>query len=169
MIFLYNESKRKENIMFRSKKKNKNIHGFMEGELITLDKVSDPVFSQKMMGDGFAIEPTDNHVYAPCDGELTVVFPTYHAYGITMKSGVEVLLHLGIDTVELDGDGFTTKVKVGDKVKAGDLLGTMDVKRIKELEKPTTSMLILTSGETVNLLKDANTTVSKDDVVAEYE
>lgn len=154
--------------MFRRKKKDPNINAFIKGTLVALENVSDPVFAQKMMGDGFAIEPTDNSVYAPVDGEITVVFPTYHAYGITTKSGVEVLIHLGIDTVELDGEGFTTEVSVGDKVKTGDVLGTMDVEKIKSLKKPVTSMLILTSGETINLVKDTDETVVETDLICTY-
>ncbi|NLW15620.1 MAG: PTS glucose transporter subunit IIA [Erysipelothrix sp.] len=143
--------------MFFSKKVDKNLVAFMDGTMVALEKVADPVFAEKMMGDGFAIEPTSNDVFAPCDGEITVVFPTFHAYGITREDGVEVLLHLGIDTVELGGEGFTAIVSVGDKVKSGDKLGTMDINRIKELEKPTTSMLIVTSRETVTLLKEDQT------------
>ena len=89
--------------MFFGKKKKNQYLAFMSGQVLPLEKVEDQVFSSKMMGDGLAIEPTANEVVSPVDGEVTVVFPTGHAYGIVTKSGVEILLHLGFDTVELDG------------------------------------------------------------------
>src|SRR5690554_5622221 len=98
------------------KKKSNGVVAFMEGTLVPLEKVNDPVFAQKMMGDGFAIEPTSGAVVSPVDGELTMVFHTKHAVGITTNEGVEVLLHIGINTVELDGEGFEILVEQGSKV-----------------------------------------------------
>ena len=91
--------------------KKDEFYAFGEGKLVALDKVPDPVFAEKMMGDGFAIELTDGKIHAPVDGEVTLVFPTGHAYGITTENAHEVLIHIGIDTVELDGEGFNVKVK----------------------------------------------------------
>src|SRR5690554_6960900 len=101
--------------MWLGKKKKNQYVAFMSGQVVPLESVDDQVFSTKMMGDGYAIEPTDSEVVSPIDGEITVAFPTGHAYGIVSKQGVEILLHLGIDTVELDGKGFTPLVSVGDK------------------------------------------------------
>ena len=100
------------------------------------------------------------------DGEITVAFPTGHAYGIKTKDGKEILLHLGIDTVELEGKGFTPHVKVGDKVKAGDHIADMDLELIKRENKPLTSMLIFTSGESVDVKKiDEMVTIEETDIV----
>ena len=137
------------------------FHSFGTGTVLALDKVPDQVFAQKMMGDGYALDITDGKIYAPVDGEVTLVFPTGHAYGITTNSGVEVLIHIGIDTVELDGEGFTGKVKQGDSVKAGDLLTEVDLDFIKSKGKPTITPLIFTSGNEIVLLKEGEA-VTKD-------
>ena len=130
----------------------KDLHSFCEGEFLPIEKVDDPVFSGKMMGDGFAVEPSSGDIYAPIDGEITVVFPTLHAYGIKTKKNIEVLLHLGINTVELNGKGFNAFVKVKDKVKQGDLIAKMDLEEIKKNNFPCTSMCIITSGEKISLV-----------------
>lgn len=152
-------------MLFGKKKKNQFV-AFMTGQVIGLEKVEDQVFSSKMMGDGYAIEPSDGKVVSPVDGEITVAFPTGHAYGIKTKDGKEILLHLGIDTVELEGKGFTPHVKVGDKVKAGDHIADMDLELIKKENKPLTSMLIFTSGESVDVKKlDEMVTIEETDIV----
>lgn len=130
--------------------KNKYV-AFATGRLIRLENVKDPVFSKKIMGDGFAIEVADSKIVSPCDGEITMIFPTLHAYGITSDTGIEILLHLGIDTVDLNGEGFKSYVVSGQKVKAGDLLSTMDISLIQKRQKPVTSMMIITSKNTVHL------------------
>lgn len=152
-------------MLFGKRKKNQFV-AFMTGQVIELEKVEDQVFSSKMMGDGYAIEPSDGKVVSPVDGEITVAFPTGHAYGIKTKDGKEILLHLGIDTVELEGKGFTPHVKVGDKVKAGDHIADMDLELIKKENKPLTSMLIFTSGESVDVKKlDEMVTIEETDIV----
>ena len=137
------------------------FHAFASGKVLSLDKVPDQVFAQKMMGDGYAMDITDGNIYAPVNGEVTLVFPTGHAYGITTEAGVEVLLHIGIDTVELDGEGFDGKVKQGDTVKAGDLLTVVDLDFIRSKDKATITPLIFTSGDKIELLKE-NEDVTKD-------
>lgn len=103
-----------------------NIYAPVKGNLKEIEKVNDEVFSQKMLGEGVAVVASDSKVVAPISGVITAVFPTNHAIGITSDEGVEVLLHIGIDTVELDGKGFTGYVKLGDEVTRGDQLVSVD-------------------------------------------
>lgn len=142
-------------MFFGKKKKEKavdhNVYRFVEGNVIGLETVADPVFAQKMMGDGAAIIPTDKVVLAPVSGVVSVVFPTGHAYGITRDDGVEILIHLGIDTVELDGKGFESKVSQGDTVSKGDVLAHVDWNLISSEGKEISSMIIVTSGQEIEL------------------
>lgn len=147
------------------KKKSDKIGAFMEGQLIPLEKVNDPVFSQKMMGDGFAIIPRKGTVVSPVDGEITMIFHTKHALGIMTKDNVEVLLHIGIDTVKLDGEGFELFVKEGDKVSKGDKLIEVNLDTVVTSGKETTSMLILTSGQTVKNLKEQDVSLTSKSIV----
>ena len=100
----------------------------LTGRIVKLEEVPDKVFAEKIMGDGFAIEPKDNIVVAPVDGEIAILFPTKHAIGMVTAEGLELLIHVGIDTVKLNGEGFKAFVKQGDKVKAGDKLLEVDFK-----------------------------------------
>lgn len=115
------------------KKKEEQIEFLipLEGTVMQIDDIPDEVFSKKMMGDGFGIDPKGNKVYSPVNGEIASLFPTKHAIGIKTDDGIEVLIHVGIDTVNLKGEGFTADVNVGDKVKAGDLLIEVDFSSIK--------------------------------------
>lgn len=133
--------------------KEVTYHSFGTGKVVPIEEVPDQVFAQRMMGDGYAIELTDNTIVSPVDGEVILVFPTGHAFGIKTEDGVEILLHLGIDTVELNGEGFEGKVQQGDKVKAGDVLTVMDLEKIKAAGKSVVSPFILTSGQQIELLK----------------
>lgn len=142
-------------MFFKKKNKTDLTYGaFTTGVVSGLEAMPDQVFSNKLMGDGIAIEPETNLIVSPTDGEVTVVFPTGHAYGITREDGVEILLHLGVDTVELGGEGFEPKVNVGDKVKRGDVIALMDLEKIRNANKPTISALIVTSGQQVVLHKN---------------
>lgn len=118
------------------------------GTLIDLSKVSDPVFAQKMMGDGFAIKPEGEHVIisAPVSGEIVSLPNSLHAVGIHTDNGIDVLVHVGIDTVNLKGKGFTAFAKQGDKVKHGDRLLEVDERILKENNLDNTVMVILTAG-----------------------
>lgn len=102
------------------------------GRLISIEEVPDPVFSEKMMGDGFAIEPTEGKVYAPVAGKILNVFPTKHAIGMQTACGLEILIHFGMDTVELDGKGFTAHIEKGQTVAQGDLLLEVNLESIRE-------------------------------------
>ena len=112
-----------------------------DGELIEIKKVKDPVFAQKMLGDGIAIIPSSNVFLAPCDGEIKVLFETKHAIGI-VNDDFEILIHIGINTVELNGQGFKTYVKKGEKVSKGDPLIEVDLDFIKEKKYPTTTPIV---------------------------
>lgn len=133
----------------------------MSGTVMPIDQVPDEAFSQKMMGDGFAIEPDDGIIAAPMNGYIETVFPTGHAVGLKADDGTEILIHLGIDTVELKGKGFEVLVKEGDRVKAGDVLVKMNLPGIKKTGKSTVSPIVFTSGEQITLLKKGK--ISKGD------
>lgn len=132
-----------------SRKKVDQFVAPAKGELIHLDKVSDPVFSQKLMGDGFAVNPSADEIVAPIGGVIGTVFPTKHALMITSDHGLEVMLHLGIDTVELKGKPFEVFVSEGDTVKTGQKLATMDLQQIKDSGKDTSIMAIITNSDAV--------------------
>lgn len=128
-----------------SDKQDQIVFAPIDGHSIDLSEVNDQVFSTKMMGDGAAIVPTDGTIYAPVDGEITVAYETKHAYGIKSADGAEVLIHVGIDTVNLKGEHFTSNVTQGQKIKKGDILGTADLKAIQEAGYDTTVMVIITN------------------------
>lgn len=117
------------------------------GRAIPLSEVNDEVFSTEMMGKGAAIEPTEGKIYAPVDGAMTVTYDSKHAYGIHSNGGADILIHIGLDTVNLGGKHFTANVKQGQMVKKGDLLGTFDPKAIQEAGFDTTTMLIITNSQ----------------------
>ncbi|KIY22265.1 MULTISPECIES: PTS sugar transporter subunit IIA [Mesobacillus] len=117
------------------------------GKAVHLNEVPDPVFSEKMMGDGLAIEPAEGIVVAPVDGEIIQVFPTKHAIGIRARNGAEILIHIGLETVSLKGEGFETHVKQGDQVKAGQKLVTFDMEIIREKAKSTITPIIITNTD----------------------
>lgn len=131
---------------FKNKSELFRIVACVDGTCISVDKVKDEVFSQKLMGDGFAIIPSSNLIVSPSSGRVEVVFPTGHAIGIKTTNGVEVLVHIGIDTVNLNGEGFQTLVKQGSKVKAGQPIVKLDVELIKEKGYDLTTMTIFTAG-----------------------
>ncbi len=119
--------------MFKKNKADKGMKFIMpiKGEVIKIDEIPDPVFAGKMMGDGFGIMPAEGKVYAPVDGEVSSIFPTGHAVGLKVGEDIEILIHFGLDTVNLKGEGFTAHVKQGDVVKAGDLLIEVDLDAVK--------------------------------------
>lgn len=120
-----------------------------DGEVKAISAVNDPVFSQKMMGDGFGVEPKNGIIYAPVSGTVTSVFPTKHALGLLTDNGLEVLVHMGIDTVDLKGVPFTVNVKDGDKVSAGDVIAQMDLAAIKAADKQTTIIVAFTNADEI--------------------
>ena len=117
----------------------------LKGEVVALENVNDPVFSSGAMGKGAAIKPSGNQVVAPFDGEVQIAFPTGHAYGLKSDKGAEVLIHIGIDTVSLEGKGFDAKVQANQRIKKGDVLATFDSSVITEAGLDDTTMVIVTN------------------------
>lgn len=137
----------------------------LSGRVIPLEEVADGVFSEKMVGDGFAVDPTDNQVYAPEDCEVTTVFGTKHAIGLTTPEGCELLIHLGIDTVQLNGAPFTINIKEGDTLKKGDLIGSFDEKAILDAGYRTVTPVVVTNSDaytSFQLLKTGDTAHGED-------
>lgn len=124
----------------------------VSGEAIPLETVQDEVFASGAMGHGVGILPASERVVSPISGTLSVVFPTGHAYGIVGDNGVEILLHIGINTVELQGEGFLIKVKQGQHINRGDVLCTFDKNMLSEKGYDSTIMLIVTNGIEVDML-----------------
>lgn len=147
-------------------KDTKKIYSPVKGQLIPLEQVKDNVFAKKMMGDGAAIQPTDGKFYAPFDAKVVTVFPTKHAIGLKSKDGIELMIHIGLDTVELKGKPFTQHVAAGDEVKKGQLLMDVDLKAIKDAGYDTTTPLIVTnSKDFVDVEATKSRDVTTDDVV----
>jgi len=121
--------------LFKKKKEStsdkKGIYAPITGRLLPITEVPDPVFSQKMMGDGFAIEPTEGKVYSPVSGKVLNIFPTKHAIALLSDEGHEILIHFGMDTVALKGEGFETHVSEGASVSVDDLLMTVDLDAVR--------------------------------------
>ena len=147
---------------------NENIAAPVDGQVKDLGDVNDQVFSTKLMGDGAAIVPSDGMIYSPVDGQVTVAYETKHAYGLKSKDGAEVLIHIGIDTVNLKGEGFESFVKQGQTVKAGDKLGTVDLAKVKAAGYDTTVMVVVTNTNNYASVNRLNVTDVKhgDNVVA---
>lgn len=130
----------------------------MKGEVLDVSKSADPAFASKAMGEGVAINPSEGIVYAPADGTISLIFPTKHAMGITLNSGVELLIHAGIDTVKMEGEGFETFVETGAKVKKGDKLLSFDMDLVKEKGYKTQTMFLVADakGKEVEVVEAAN-------------
>ena len=146
------------------------VHSVAEGQVIELEKVQDPVFSQKMMGDGFAVEPANGQIVSPVAGKVTSVFPTKHALGLVTESGLEVLVHIGLDTVSLEGKPFTVKVEEGQTVAAGDLLVEADLDAIREAGRATSTVVVFTNAAAIQSVTLTQTgQLPADAVVAKVE
>ena len=125
------------------------VHSVADGQVINIEDVKDPVFSQKMMGDGFAVEPDNGRIVSPVAGKVTSVFPTKHALGLVTDNGLEVLVHIGLDTVSLEGKPFEVKVTEGQTVAAGDLLVEADLDAIREAGRETSTIVVFTNGDAI--------------------
>ena len=129
------------------------VYSVADGQVVALEQVKDPVFAQKMMGDGFAVEPANGNIVSPVSGTVSSIFPTKHALGIVTEAGLEVLVHIGLDTVSLEGKPFTVHVAEGQKVAAGDLLVTADLDAIRAAGRETSTVVVFTNGDAIKSVK----------------
>ena len=125
------------------------VYSVADGQVVALEQVKDPVFAQKMMGDGFAVEPANGNIVSPVSGTVSSIFPTKHALGLVTEAGLEVLVHIGLDTVSLEGKPFTVHVAEGQKVAAGDLLVTADLDAIREAGRETSTIVVFTNADAI--------------------
>lgn len=148
-------------LFFKTKKVLKSV---ANGHVLPLEAVKDEVFSSKMMGEGYAINQHDGNVYAPIEGVVESIFPTLHAITIESKTGEKLLIHMGLDTVELKGRPFSIKVVQGQKVKTGTLLASMDLSQLEKAEKEATIIVVfpeMTKGE---LMKENQNVTLQDEL-----
>ena len=129
------------------------VYSVADGQVVALEQVKDPVFAQKMMGDGFAVEPANGNIVSPVSGTVSSIFPTKHALGLVTEAGLEVLVHIGLDTVSLEGKPFTVHVAEGQKVVAGDLLVTADLDAIRAAGRETSTVVVFTNAEAIKSVK----------------
>jgi PTS system, glucose subfamily, IIA component len=158
--------------MFGFKKKQKVVEtefkAVVTGTAKALYNVEDEVFSKGFLGDGIAIAPSQKEFYAPISGTLSSVFPTGHAYGIQGDDGIEVFIHIGIDTVQLNGDGFDVKVKQDTRVNQGDLLVVCDIDKLKSSGFKTDTIVIVTNHDEFPIeavVQDGQSVVASEDVI----
>ena len=146
------------------------VYSVADGQVVALEQVKDPVFAQKMMGDGFAVEPANGNIVSPVSGTVSSIFPTKHALGLVTEAGLEVLVHIGLDTVSLEGKPFTVHVAEGQKVAAGDLLVTADLDAIRAAGRETSTIVVFTNADAIQSVKLEQTgTLVANTVVAKVE
>ena len=142
--------------LIHSKKKTipqeKIVCSPLNGTVIPLSEIKDPVFAEGMMGPGVGIEPNDGSLYAPVNGEITVAFPTGHAVALKAADGMEVLIHIGIDTIKMNGDGFQSHIAEGDMVKTGDLLISFDIPKIRSAGYDITTMVLVSNAAEIGAM-----------------
>ncbi|RCW74844.1 PTS sugar transporter subunit IIA [Saliterribacillus persicus] len=155
--------------LFKKKEVNFSMVAPITGKAIALEEVPDQVFSQKMMGDGIAIEPASHEVVSPIDGEVVDVFKTKHAISLRTGAGAEFLIHMGLETVNLNGDGFDIHVENGQKVKKGDKLASYDITKIAEMDYKVVTPIILLNGDDFEITSSAagNEVTAGSDVLME--
>lgn len=132
--------------LFKKKNTELNIYAPLNGKIVPLEEVPDPVFSQKMMGEGIAVIPADGHVHSPVDGKVIQVAPTKHAVGIEATDGTQILIHFGLETVALKGEGFEIKVAQGDHVTKGQALIEVDLEHVRKSVDHTITPIIITNS-----------------------
>ena len=149
-------------------KKLEGIYAPIAGKAVAITEVPDPTFAEGMLGNGIAIEPTDGKVYAPCDATVDMMFDTGHAVSMTTESGIEILVHVGLETVGLEGKPFTVHVHNGDKVKKGQLMIEVDLNAVKEAGLPTITPVLICNTDAYPTFKTyVGKDVTNDDVVIE--
>ena len=141
----------------RFKGVSEDVYSVADGQVVNIEDVKDPVFSQKMMGDGFAVEPDNGNIVSPVTGKVASIFPTKHAIGLETDNGLEVLVHIGLDTVSLEGKPFEVKVTEGQTVAAGDLLVEADLATIREAGRETTTVVVFTNPDAIKSVKVEHT------------
>lgn len=152
--------------LFAGKNNTEEFFAICEGEVIPLDNVNDVAFATEMIGPGVAVKPSSNTIYSPCEGKIMSVFPTLHAVSISSKGGAEILIHVGLDTVKLKGEGFEAFVKEGDEVKKGDKLLEVDFAGIKEKGFDTVIPVILCNSDVMKIVeKNVNAKATTDTVM----
>lgn len=137
---------------FFKKKKGLEVQAVADGEIMPITDVKDDVFSTKMLGDGYAIKPNDGKIFSPVAGTISTLFPTKHAIGVKTEDGLEILIHLGLDTVELQGAPFEVMIKQGDDVEAGQQLATMDLKQITDSGRDDSAIVVYTNMDLISSL-----------------
>lgn len=156
--------------MFGFKKKETSFYAPQTGRIIEVTRVPDQVFAEKMLGDGYAVEPTDNRVYSPVEGVVTMIQDTGHAYGIRTSDGLEVLVHIGVNTVTLKGEGFESAVKEGTKVKPGTLLATVNLELLKEKNLPACTIVLITNMEDIRSIQvNTGEAIAAETIAMTYE
>ncbi len=154
---------------FKNDVLDQKVYAPVNGTYRFLESLNDGMFSEKMLGDGVVIEPTDGHLIAPIDGQITVVFETGHAYGIQGENGIELLIHIGIDTVNMNGLGFQPLVKVGQKVKIGDSLAEIDLNAIQSAGYQDSVIIICTNGKSIKYLLEEESLVKVKEAICVLE
>ncbi|MEN0664597.1 PTS glucose transporter subunit IIA [Caldifermentibacillus hisashii] len=147
--------------IFGKKETVESLLAPITGKVVEIEDVPDEMFNQKMLGDGIAIEPTEGVAVSPIEGEVVQLFPSKHAVGIRGNSGLEILIHIGLETVSLNGKGFEAHVQQGDKVKAGDKLISFDIDYIRENADSIITPVVITNSDIVDsLTKTGEATVT---------
>lgn len=156
---------------FMKKKRTVDLFSPVNGTLVKLEDVPDQVFAQKMMGEGVAFKFTENTLYSPCDGELAMVADTLHAYGFKLSNGAEALIHIGLDTVNLNGEGFKLIASQGQKVHVGDPIVEIDQEFMKTREIDLTTPMVVTNGSEYKMsVQDSESDVKiKESVVIHFD
>ncbi len=158
-----------KNLFKKNNSKEGKVYAIQSGEVINIEDVKDAMFAQRILGDGVALVPKSGEIYSPVSGKLTLVANTEHAFRIETEDGLEVLVHIGLETVELKGEGFETKVKAGDTVKAGDLLTVVDLELLKEKKYDITTPIIITNMDEIKeITKNTGEAIEKETVIFEY-
>lgn len=139
------------------KTQNVQLHNPVNGRVMPISEVADPVFSEKMMGDGFGVDPKDGNIYSPVNAKVATVFPTKHAIGLKLSNDIDLLIHIGIDTVELEGKPFEVLVKEGQEVSTDTLLVKVDLDALKEAGKENTVIIAFTNMDIVEDYSLSNT------------
>ena len=148
-------------------KKDSNLYAPANGILKDITECDDSVFSKKMIGDGYFIEPIEGKIYSPCSGTVESVFPTKHAFGFKLANGAEVILHIGLDTVKLEGGILKSQIKEGSKIKKGDLLVTYDPEETKRLNVKMPVIVVVLDGKTEHIKSGLGKEIKQGDLVIE--